>query len=99
MYKRQPVDKVYISNSKNEKVNVYPASDLTRVIKTEDVVTTKISYKETVKAPLAEGDVIGTISVFVNGQEIEKVDARVGENIEKANILVRIGRFFKNLFN
>jgi D-alanyl-D-alanine carboxypeptidase (penicillin-binding protein 5/6) len=95
----EPVDKVYISNSKNEKVNVYPASDLTRVIKTEDVVTTKISYKETVKAPLAEGDVIGTISVFVNGQEIEKVDARVGENIEKANILVRIGRFFKNLFN
>jgi len=92
------IDKVYISNSKTGKVNVFPASELSRVIKNEDVVTTKITYNESVKAPLSKGDIIGRISIFVNGEEIGQVEAAVNDNIEKANILVRLGRFFKDLF-
>ena len=94
----EAVDKVYISNSKAGKADVFPASELNKVIKTQDVVTTKITYNESVKAPLSKGEKIGTISIFVNGEEIGQVDAAVNENIEKANILVRIARFFKNLF-
>ena len=92
------IDKVYISNSKTGKVNIFPASELSRVIKNEDVVTTKITYNESVKAPLSKGDIIGRISIFVNGEEIGQVEAAVNDNIEKANILVRLGRFFKDLF-
>jgi D-alanyl-D-alanine carboxypeptidase len=51
-----------------------------------------------VKAPLSKGEKIGTISILVNGEEIGQVDATVNENIEKANILVRIVRAFINLF-
>ncbi len=94
----EPVDKVYISNSKSGKVNVFPISELNKIIKNEDVITTKITYNETVKAPLAKGEKIGVISIFVNGEEIGQVDATVNENIEKANIIIMIGRFFKNLF-
>lgn len=94
----EAVDKVYISNSKNGKADVFPVSELNKVIKTQDVVTTKITYNESVKAPLSKGEKIGTISIFVNGEEIGQVDAAVNENIEKANIFVRIARFFKNLF-
>ena len=94
----EAVDKVYISNSKAGKVDVFPVSELNKVIKTQDVVTTKITYNESVKAPLSKGEKIGTISIFVNGEEIGQVDAAVNENIEKANIFVRIARFFKNLF-
>lgn len=94
----EAVDKVYISNSKSGKVNVYPASEFNKIIKTQDFVTTKITYNETVKAPLSKGEKIGTISIFVNGEEIGQVDATVNENIEKANILVRIVRAFINLF-
>jgi len=94
----EAVDKVYISNSKSGKVNVYPASEFNKIIKTQDLVTTKVTYNETVKAPLSKGEKIGTISIFVNGEEIGQVDATVNENIEKANILVRIVRAFINLF-
>ena len=94
----EAVDKVYISNSKSGKVNVYPASEFNKIIKTQDIVTTKVTYNETVKAPLSKGEKIGTISIFVNGEEIGQVDATVNENIEKANILVRIVRAFINLF-
>ena len=94
----EALDKVYISNSKPGKVNVFPASEFSRLIKNDDIVTSKITYNESVKAPLSKGDKIGTISIFVNGEEIGQVDASVNVNIEKANILLRIGRFFKNLF-
>ena len=79
-------------------MNVYPASEFNKIIKTQDFITTKITYNETVKAPLSKGEKIGTISILVNGEEIGQVDATVNENIEKANILVRIVRAFINLF-
>lgn len=94
----EAIDKVYISSSKPGKVDIFPASDYYKIIKNEDVVTTKITYNESVKAPFNKGEKIGTISIFVNGEEVGQVDATVNENIEKANILVIIARFFHNLF-
>ena len=94
----QAVDQVYISSSKTGKVDVFPAVDYNKLVNKDDVVKTKITYNETVKAPLSKGDKIGTISIFVNDVEIGQVDATVNENIEKANIFVRIFRYFVNLF-
>lgn len=94
----QTVDQVYISSSKTGKVDVFPAVDYNKLVNKDDVVKTKITYNETVKAPLSKGDKIGTISILVNDVEIGQVDATVNENIEKANIFVRIFRFFANLF-
>lgn len=94
----QIVDQVYISSSKTGKVDVFPAVDYNKLVNKADVVKTKITYNETVKAPLSKGDKIGTISILVNDVEIGQVDATVNEKIEKANIFVRIFRFFANLF-
>ncbi len=96
--KTQVVDKVYINNSKDGRIDVYPAEDYNKLVKNDDIISTKISYNDTVKAPLKQGDKIGTISIFVNSEEIGQVDATVNKTIEKANILVRILRFFGNLF-
>lgn len=94
----ESLDKVYISSSKSGKVDVFPASDFNKLIKNDDLVTKKITYNESVKAPLSKGDKIGTISIFVNGQEVGQVDATVNDNVEKANIFLRIARFIGNLF-
>lgn len=95
----QSIDEVYISNSKDGKVSIYPATDYQKIIKNDDIIKTKISYNDTVKAPLKQGDKIGTISIFVNDEEIGQVDAIVNQAIDKANILVRIVRFFNNIFS
>lgn len=95
----QSIDEVYINNSKNGKISVYPASDYKKIIKNDDIIKTKISYNDTVKAPLKQGDKIGTISILVNDEEIGQVDAIVNQEIEKANILVRIVRFLNNFFS
>ena len=52
-----------------------------------------------VKAPLKQGDKIGKISILLNNEEVDQVDAIVSKDIEKANIFVRIFRFFLNLFS
>lgn len=96
--KTQVVDEVYITNSKDGKVDIYPATDYNKIIKNEDIISTKISYNDTVKAPLKQGDKVGTITIYVNDEEISQVDAIVNKSIEKANIFVRIFRFFENLF-
>lgn len=95
----ETVDHVYISNSQEGKVEIFPSSDYNKILKNNDIIKTKISYNDTVKAPLNSGDKIGTISIYVNDQEIGQVDAVVNENIEKANIIVRIFRFLGNIFN
>lgn len=97
--KTQEVDQVYITNSKDGKINVYPAQDYNKIIKNEDIISTKITYNDNVKAPLNQGDKIGTISIFVNNEEIGQVDAVVSKSIEKANVFIIIYRFFENLFN
>jgi len=97
--KSQTIDEVYISNSKDGKVGVYPAEDYSKLIKNDDIIKTKISYNDTVKAPLKQGEKIGTMSIFINDEEVGQVDAVVGTDIEKANIFVRIFRFFGNLFS
>lgn len=96
--KTQYVDEVFINNSKNGKITVYPAADFNKIVKNEDIIKTKVSYNDSVKAPLKQGDKIGTISIFVNNEEIGQVDAVVNDNIEKANIFVRIARFFSAIF-
>ncbi|MFA9422637.1 MAG: D-alanyl-D-alanine carboxypeptidase family protein [Sedimentibacter sp.] len=93
----QTVDKVYISSSKNPNVDVYPLIDYNKLVNKDEVVKTKITYNESVKAPLTKGDKIGTISILINDEEIGQVDAIVNENIEKANIFVRVFRYFENL--
>ena len=94
----QMVDEVYINNSKSGKVSVFPAVDFNKIVKNDDIIKTKISYNDIVKAPLQQGDKIGTISIIVNDEEIGQVDAIVNETIEKTNIFVRIIRFLSNIF-
>lgn len=92
-------DNVYITNSKDGRIEVFPSSDYNKILKNNDVVKTKISYNDTVKAPLKSGDKIGTISIYVNDKEVRQVDAVVNKDIQVANILIRIIRFFENIFN
>ncbi len=94
----QEIDEVYINNSKDGKVSVFPAADYNKVVKNDDIIRTEISYNDTVKAPLNQGDKIGTISIFVNDEEIGQVDAVVNQTIEKASLFVMIIRFFNNIF-
>jgi len=93
-----PIDSAYIPSSKNGKIDVYPSADFNKLVKNDEIVKTEITYNESVSAPIAKGEKIGQITIYINDKEVGQVDAVVNEDIGKANIFVRIYRFFKNLF-
>ncbi len=49
----------------------------------------KIYFKKHLKAPMKEGDVIGKIRYFYDGEEIGSLDIHAAEKIEKADFLSR----------
>jgi len=69
------------------------------MVKNNDSIWTKVVYSDSVKAPLKQGDKVGTISIFVNDEEIGQVDAVVSEDIGKANVFVIFLRLIKNIFS
>lgn len=93
------IDNVYILNSKLGKVEVYTKEAVQQIVKIDSKVETKIIYDQNIKAPLSKGDKIGTISIYVNGNEVKNIDAVVNEDVEKAKFFVVILRRIKNLFN
>lgn len=97
--KTQKVDEVFINNSKSGNVSIYPSVDYNKMVKNDDSLWTKAVYSDSVKAPLKQGDKVGTISIFVNDEEIGQVDAVVSEDIGKANVFVIFLRLIKNIFS
>jgi D-alanyl-D-alanine carboxypeptidase (penicillin-binding protein 5/6) len=92
------IDAVYVPSSKIGKIYVYPSNDFDKLVKNGETVKTQISYSEQVSAPIAKGEKIGTVSIYINDKEVGQVDAIVNEDIKKANIFVRFFRFIENLF-
>ncbi len=49
----------------------------------ENSVTQNIELPESINAPVAEGDVLGSITYTCDGEEIGKTELRAGESVEK----------------
>ncbi len=91
-------DTIHIGNAKVENVNVYAKEDYSKLIKNGETIRTEKVYNEEIKAPIKEGTKIGELNYYIGNEKIKTVDLEVREDIKKANIFVRIFRFFRNLF-
>ncbi len=89
---------IYVANAKETDVKVYPKEDYSKLIKNGETVRTEKVYNDEIKAPIESGTKIGEMNFYIGDEKIDTVDLEVREEIGKANIFVRIFRFFKNLF-
>ena len=60
----------------------------------EDEVVSTTSYEKE-KAPVREGDVVGTINLYVNGIRIKSINCYANKSVAKATYET----FFKRLFD
>lgn len=90
---------INIRSAKNEEVKVYAAKTVDKLVPVSDQVKTEAVYNEKIKAPLESNEKIGELNIYVGEEKIDTVDLVVKEEVKKANIFVRIVRFFKALFN
>lgn len=92
------VETITIENAKDQQVDVYPAEDYYKLIKNGTKVRTEIEFDTSIKAPLAKGDSVGKINLYIEDEKIDQVDIVVNQDVQKANIFVRFVRFIKGIF-
>ena len=60
-------------------------------------VEEKISWREGLKAPVEEGEVIGQIGYYINGEEMAQVDITAGNEVKKVTFRSAFGYLVKGL--
>ena len=98
--KDKKIGDMFIDNAKKRKVSYYLKEDAS-VILDKDVRNIKYNYSvklNTVKAPLKKNDVVGTLTLHLNNQDIN-YNLIVKENIKKSNYFVRLDNYLKDIIN
>lgn len=60
-------------------------------------ISKELHINENIAAPVNEGDIIGTLDYYYNGEKIGSVNVISSENIEKADFLTQIKKVFGRL--
>ena len=98
--KDKKIGDMFIDNAKKRKVSYYLKEDAS-VILDKDVRNIKYNYSvklNNVKAPLKNNDVVGTLTLHLNNQDIN-YNLIVKENIKKSNYFVRLSNYLKDIIN
>ena len=98
--KDKKIEDMFIDNAKKRKVSYYLKEDAS-VILDKDVRNIKYNYSvklNNVKAPLKKNDVVGTLTLHLNNQDIN-YNLIVKENIKKSNYFVRLNNYLKDIIN
>lgn len=98
--KDKKIGDMFIDNAKKRKVSYYLKEDAS-VILDKDVRNIKYNYSvklNKVKAPLKKNDVVGTLTLHLNNQDIN-YNLIVKENIKKSNYFVRLNNYLKDIIN
>ncbi len=61
------------------------------------IIKAVIEYNTPIEAPIAKGDKLGSLNIYVAGELKKKIDVLSGEEIKKANIFSRLLKSFNFL--
>lgn len=91
-------------SSQTDTLMLRPADDLMTLLPNESDETTvnkTFDLPEAVSAPIAQGDVVGTVTLSLAGETIGMVDLVATKDVERDNLLFvmdKIGEFFSSLY-
>ncbi|MBC5582433.1 D-alanyl-D-alanine carboxypeptidase [Anaerofilum sp. BX8] len=90
--------------SEQDTLKLRPASDLMTLLPIESDETTinkEFHLPETVTAPIEAGDVVGSVTLSLAGEEIGTVDLIASQSLERNTalyVIAKIGEFFSSLY-
>lgn len=97
--KKSVVDKVTVSKSKIDEVEIVPIKDvniLYKKVEGEITPTYEIELDE-ISVPLKKGNIVGKLYVMNNDEVINEVDLTVKEDINKCNLFELYFKYLKNI--
>lgn len=83
----------------NKYVRLYPERDISRSIDQNDNYIINYTIDHTKTAPYENGEVMGTLTVSLNGEELEKINLISKGYVPKANIFKRLKNRIQDFFN
>ena len=61
-------------------------------------INKKVNLKESVKAPVKKGDVLGTVDIYAGDEQIGSIDITAKENVDKINFKTALWWIIKGIF-
>jgi D-alanyl-D-alanine carboxypeptidase (penicillin-binding protein 5/6) len=101
----QPLTEIPIAYStETDTLMLYPADDMMTLLpRSSDQALTKQDFTlpAQVSAPIRQGDIVGTVTVSINGQSLGTVDLIAGSDVVRNQVLytlAKIGEFFGSTY-
>ena len=84
---------------KKNKVEVVTLEDVYLTIpkRKKKIIKAVIEYNSPLNAPIAKGDKLGSLNIYVSGELKKKIDVVSGESVKRANIFSRLLKSFNFL--
>ena len=97
--KNEAIESLDVWYGKKNKVEAVVLEDvyLTVPKRKKKIIKAVIEYNSPIQAPIAKGDKIGTLNVYVAGELEKEIDVLSGEDIKRANIFSRLLKSFNFL--
>lgn len=95
---KAPYNEVIINSAVNPKVQLYSTESYRILTPKAKRYVYKSQVDEGIKAPIAAGQKVGTMTLSSDGEDIITVDLIVKHDVEKANLFTRIIRAIENTF-
>lgn len=94
----RPTDIIYLSNSKEKEVEIYPKESFSTIIKNNANIDMDVLIDEELQLPLKAGEKVGTVVVIKDEEILKEIDLIVHEEIKKEGIFSFIIRIIKEFF-
>ena len=97
--KNEVIDSLDIWLGKKNKVEAVVLEDIYVTVpkRKKKIIKAVIEYNTPIEAPIAKGDKLGSLNIYVSGELKKKIDVLSGEEIKKANIFSRLLKSFNFL--
>lgn len=97
--KNSVVEKIALSKSKLDEIEIVPAKDVTVLYKkVEGEITPTYEIKlDEINVPLKRGDIVGKLYVMNNDDVINEIDLTVKEDVKKCNLVELYWKYLKNI--
>lgn len=91
--------KVTVKNGTEKTVIAKPCGEVKTLIKKSDYdkAEKKVNIKKTVTAPVKKGKVVGCIEVYIDKEQIGKIDIKAQNGVKRIKYLTVLGYIFKGL--
>ena len=99
--KKSVVEKITLSKSTIDEVEIVPSKDVNVLYKKVDgeITPTYETKLNKIKLPLKKGDIVGKLYVMNNKKVINEIDLTVKENIDKCNLFELYIKYLKNILS